>query len=107
MIVDPADGKIPYKSEALAKRQENFKNREAADTLNKCYMPGVPRITYLDFPFQIFQTPKYTLIAYEYIHIYRTIFTDGKQHIDGLDFWTGRSARALGWRHVGSGCDGF
>ena len=89
VIVDPADGKIPYRPEALAKRQENFKNRATADTLNKCYMPGVPRITYLDFPFQIFQTPKYTLIAYEYIHIYRTIFTDGSKHIDGLDFWLG------------------
>ena len=89
VIVDPADGKIPYRPEALAKRQENFKNRDSADTLNKCYMPGVPRITYLDFPFQIFQTPKYTLIAYEYIHIYRTIFTNGSPHIDGLDFWLG------------------
>ena len=89
IIVDPPDGKIPYKPEALAKRQANFKIRETADTLNKCYMPGVPRITYLDFPFQIFQTPKYTLIAYEYIHIYRTIFTDASKHIDGLDFWLG------------------
>jgi hypothetical protein len=89
VIVDPPDGKIPYKPEALAKRQENFKNRAALDTLNKCYMPGVPRITYLDFPFQIFQTAKYTLIAYEYIHIYRTIFTNGSPHIDGLDFWLG------------------
>ena len=51
IIVQPADGKIPYKPEALAKRQANFKHRDAADTLNKCYMPGVPRITYLDFPF--------------------------------------------------------
>ena len=91
VIVQPADGKIPYKPEALAQRQENFKNRDRADTLNKCYMPGVPRITYLDFPFQIFQTPKYTLITYEYIHIYRTVFTNGTQHIDGLDFWNGDS----------------
>src|ERR1700722_19060497 len=89
IVVQPADGKIPYKPEALAKRQDNFKNRQTADTLNKCYMPGVPRITYLDFPFQIFQTPKYTLITYEYIHIYRTIFTDVSKHIDGLDFWLG------------------
>jgi hypothetical protein len=57
-VVQPADGKIPYKPEALAKRQENFKHRDTADSLNKCYMPGVPRITYLDFPFQIFETPK-------------------------------------------------
>jgi hypothetical protein len=89
VIVEPLDGRIPYKPEALVKRRENFKNRDTADTLNKCYMPGVPRITYLDFPFQIFQTPKYTLIAYEYIHIYRTIFTNGTPHIDGLDFWLG------------------
>jgi hypothetical protein len=87
IVVQPADGKIPYKPEALAKRQENFKNRDAADTLNKCYMPGVPRINYLNFPFQIFETPKYTLIAYEYIHNYRTIFTNGTQHLDGLDWW--------------------
>jgi len=91
VIVDPAGGKIPYKPEALAKRQENFKNRAAADTFNKCYMPGVPRITLLDYPFQIFQTPKYTLLAYEYNHIYRTIFTNGTKHIDGLDFWLGDS----------------
>jgi hypothetical protein len=91
VIVEPLDGRIPYKPEALVKRRENFKNRDTADTLNKCYMPGVPRITYLDFPFQIFQTPKYTLIAYEYIHIYRTIFTNGSPHIDGLDFWLGDS----------------
>jgi hypothetical protein len=91
IIVQPADGRIPYKPEALAKRQDNFKNRDAADTLNKCYMPGVPRITYIDFPFQIFETPKYTLIAYEYIHNYRAIFTNGTKHLDGLDWWNGDS----------------
>jgi hypothetical protein len=91
IVVEPAGGKIPYKPEALAKRQANFKNRDADDPLNKCYMPGVPRITYLNFPFQIFETPKYTLIAYEYIHNYRTIFTNGTQHLDGLDWWNGDS----------------
>ena len=91
VIIDPADGKIPYKPDALAKRQANFKDRETADTLNKCFMPGVPRITYLNYPFQIFQTPKYTLIAYQYIHIYRTIYTNNTPHIDGLDFWLGDS----------------
>ena len=91
VIVDPSDGKIPYKPEALAKRDENFKNREAADPLNKCFMPGVPRINLLNYPFQIFQTPKVTIIAYQYIHIYRTIYTNNSQHIDGLDFWLGDS----------------
>ena len=31
IIVDPPDGKIPYKPEALAKRQENYRNRATAD----------------------------------------------------------------------------
>jgi hypothetical protein len=91
IIVDPADGKIPYQPAALAKREQNFKNRQAEDTLNKCFMPGVPRITYLNYPFQIFQTPKYTIIAYQYIHNYRTIYTNNSPHIDGLDFWLGDS----------------
>ena len=91
VIVQPAGGKIPYKPEALAKREANFKNRKVDDPLNKCYMPGVPRITYLNFPFQIFETPQYTLIAYEYIHNYRTIFTNKTEHLDGLDWWNGDS----------------
>ena len=51
-IVDPADGKIPYLPAALARRQENFKNR-AKDPIAYCWKPGVPRITYIPFPFQI------------------------------------------------------
>jgi hypothetical protein len=48
---------IPYQPWAAAKKTENFQNRLKADPLAKCYMPGVPRIMYLDFPFQIFQFP--------------------------------------------------
>lgn len=91
VIVDPVSGRIPYRPDAIAKRMENFKNRDAEDPLNKCYMPGVPRINYIDFPFQIFETPQYTLIAYEYIHNYRTIFTNGTKHLEGLDWWNGDS----------------
>ncbi len=48
---------IPYQPWAAAKRAENFQNRLTDDPLNQCYMPGTPRIMYMDFPFQIFQTP--------------------------------------------------
>jgi hypothetical protein len=38
----------PYQPWALAKKQENFANRKTADlTEANCYLPGVPRITYL------------------------------------------------------------
>src|SRR2546426_620912 len=73
VIVDPADGKIPYRPEARAKQQENFKNRAARDPMNKCYMPGVPRVTYLPFPFQILQTPKTVVMLSEYTHTTRNI----------------------------------
>ena len=82
-------GKIPYQPAALAKRNENFQNRLTADPLRKCYLPGVPRATYLPFPFEITQTPKHIGIAYEFAHATRTIFLDGTAHLEDLDFWMG------------------
>jgi hypothetical protein len=91
VIVDPADGKIPYRPEALARRQENYAKRATADPVNNCFMPGVPRLMYMNFPFQIFQSAKYVIVASEYVHIYRTIYVDGSKHLDGIDFWNGDS----------------
>src|SRR5437016_9558491 len=71
VIVDPADGKIPYRPEALAQRQKNFAQRATLDGVGKCYMAGVPRMMYLPFPFQIFQTAKYVIVISEYMHTYR------------------------------------
>src|SRR6185436_11121761 len=71
------------------KRNENFKNRLMADPIRKCYMPGVPRATYMPFPFEITQTPKHIGIAYEFAHATRTIFMDGTPHMEDLDFWMG------------------
>jgi hypothetical protein len=91
VIVDPPDGKIPYLPAALAQRKQNFENRAIADPVAKCYMPGVPRLTYLPFPLQVFQTPKFVIVASEYIHNYRTIHLDGRPHLDGVDFYNGDS----------------
>lgn len=82
-------GTIPYRPEALAKRNENAKNRLMADPLRKCYMPGVPRATYLPFPFEITQTPNHMLMAYEFAHAARTVFLDGTPHLEDLDLWMG------------------
>ena len=54
---------IPFTPDAAKKRKENYENRFAADPLNKCYLPGVPRATYLPYPFEIHQSPKYVVMA--------------------------------------------
>ena len=89
-IVDPPDGTIPYLPSALAKRQENYNNR-AKDPVAYCFKPGVPRITYIPFPFQITQTPKMIQISYEFVHNYRSIYINGSDHLPGIDFFNGDS----------------
>src|SRR6185295_15196261 len=89
-IVDPPDGKIPYLPAALAKRQENYKNR-AKDPVAYCFKPGVPRITYLPFPFQITQTPKMIQLTYEFVHNYRSVYLNESEHLPGIDFYNGDS----------------
>ena len=82
---------IPYQPWAAARKAENFQNRQTADPLSKCFLPGVPRIMYLDFPFQIFQTPQAIAIAFEWSLDYRLIYTDGSAHPDEDTFWMGDS----------------
>ncbi len=85
-------GEIPYQPWALEKRKENFANRMTEDTDVKCFMPGVPRITYMPHPFQIVQTAEKTSILYEYIHVVRQIQTNGTPHPRGpIEWWMGDS----------------
>ena len=84
---------IPYKPEALARKLENYKNRRTADPVKaRGLLPGVPRVMYLPFPFQITQTPKIVTIVSEYTRTMRIIYTDGTEHPAGhIDFWMGDS----------------
>jgi len=77
---------LPYTPAAAAKRKSNYENRATADPESKCYLPGVPRVTYMPFPFQIVQTPEQITVLYEYAHAVRNIFM-GTPHIDGQLFW--------------------
>ena len=43
-------GRIPYRPEALARREANRSAGLTRDPLVKCLLPGVPRATYLPFP---------------------------------------------------------
>src|SRR5258707_14829365 len=42
---------LPYQPWAAAKQKENFAHRATADPEGKCKLPGVPRITYMPYPF--------------------------------------------------------
>ena len=86
------DGEIPYQTWAVATKRQNWENRVTADPETKCYLPGVPRITYMPFPFEIVQTPGHVLMKYEYAHAVRTVYTNGTRHPEGdLAFWLGDS----------------
>src|SRR5690348_15411580 len=49
------DGKIPYLPKALEQRDKNRAQWPASDPEARCFMLGVPRVTYHNMPFQIFQ----------------------------------------------------
>ena len=56
----------PVPAGSTRKKKQNFENRLTADPEIKCYLPGVPRATYMPYPFQIFQSSQAIAIAYEY-----------------------------------------
>src|SRR5580698_1619721 len=81
---------IPYLPEALKKRNENRSKWPEADPEAKCYMLGVPRVTYQNFPFQIFQADSDLLMVYPFAATNRIIYM--KDHTDlPVDSWMGRS----------------
>jgi len=83
-------GDIPYLPAALVKKQENYKNRMTADPEVKCYLPGVPRATYVNMPFQIFQSAKYFTIAYEFDGAFRNVYLKDPGPAPA-DSWMGQS----------------
>jgi hypothetical protein len=83
---------IPYKPEALAQKRANYANRATADPVARCFMPGVPRIMYMEYPFQIFQTPEHVAITFEWSQVHRLIYTNGKPTLHaGVESWMGNS----------------
>jgi hypothetical protein len=83
-------GRIPYRPEARDQRAKNFAQRRTADPEAKCFMPGVPRATYLPHPFQILQTDTDVAIVYQFAGAVRTIRMS--QHTEApVDSWMGWS----------------
>jgi len=83
---------IPYQAWALEKKKQNLENRLTEDPEAKCYLPGVPRATYLPYPFQILQGDRKIMIVYGYAEANRTIHMDKENPEPApIDSWMGRS----------------
>jgi len=83
-------GDLPYRPEALAQRKENQENWVTRDPEIKCYLPGVPRATYMPYPFQIIQSASAIFIAYEYAGATRNIYMKDPGP-PPVDSWMGQS----------------
>lgn len=83
---------IPYQPWALEQKQKNWDNRRTDDPEAKCYLPGVPRATYLPYPFQILQGTNKIMIVYGWAEANRTIHMDKENPEPApIDSWMGRS----------------
>ena len=83
-------GALPYKPEALAKKRENQADWINRDPEVKCYLPGVPRATYMPHPFQIFQGEDQLFIAYQWDGAVRDIYMEDPGP-PAIDSWMGQS----------------
>lgn len=83
-------GPIPYLPEALKQKKENQENWLIRDPEIKCYLPGVPRATYMPYPFEIFQNANSIFIAYEYAGAARDIYLKDPGPAP-VDTWMGQS----------------
>ncbi|CAN5233037.1 hypothetical protein BH09PSE2_BH09PSE2_10700 [soil metagenome] len=83
-------GMIPYTPAALKQRDDNRAHYLERDPEVKCYLPGVPRATYMDHPFQILQSTSQMLFTYEYDSAVRNmLFKDPGPA--PTDSWMGQS----------------
>jgi len=83
---------IPYQDWALDEKQRNFENRFSEDPEIRCYLPGVPRATYLPYPFQIVQGTDKIMVVNGFAEANRTIHMDQENAEPApIDSWMGRS----------------
>jgi len=90
VIVDPANGMIPYTPAALKKRDELRAGWPKSDPEAKCYMAGIPRSNYMPYPFQIVQGQKDILFVYEYASSNRIVHMSNHTEAP-VDSWMGWS----------------
>ena len=86
-------GTIPYKPEALARREENRAGWPASDPEAACYLPGIPRANYMPYPFQIVQGDSDIIFVYSYASANRVVHFEDVRTLDEVpvDLWMGWS----------------
>lgn len=90
LIVDPADGKIPYLP-AMAARPAQNKDQYVEPNV-PCFPSGIPRSHYVPTQTQIQQTRNYVVILFERAHTYRIIPTDERPPLSpAVRLWMGDS----------------
>ena len=83
-------GELPYQPAAREQRKKNQENWLTADPEIKCYLPGVPRATYMPYPFQILQSQAAIAIVYEYAGAVRNLYLKDPGPAP-VDSWMGQS----------------
>ena len=95
IVIDPADGRIPYLNDAARQRstmavnartsgRRPFDGPEAMDLYDRCITRGFPHVifpTIYDNTSQIVQGPGFVAIRYEMIHDARVISLEGRDHL--------------------------
>lgn len=84
---------LEQKAKSKPNNSGEFQLHETNDpVLTKCYPPGVPRVYFHPYPFEMIQTPKAMLQVFEYDHFMRRMWTDGRELPKDPDLlWMGTS----------------
>lgn len=81
---------IPYLPAALEHKAELQAGWPKSDPETLCYLPGLPRATYMPYPFQIFQGDRDILMVYSFTSANRTV--NMLEHKEApVDIWMGSS----------------
>jgi len=105
LIVDPPDGRIPWKPEVQKREAARAETRRALlegraahesasdlDTGERCLTDGLAMVPLQGYNmnYQILQTPRYVAILHEMFHDVRIIPTDGRPHVgQNIRQWLG------------------
>jgi hypothetical protein len=94
----PIKGPLPMTPWGLEKFKANRPTGPSTTSIDsndpdfQCFPSGVPRIYMFLYPIEFVHTPGRVLILFEYGHIIRQIFTDGRGHLqDAEPTWMGDS----------------